>query len=259
MQALDPERDAVVATYREHGHALARGVPMGPLMAEMYGKVEGCSRGRGGSMHLFDAPRASTAATPSSAAACRWPSASPWPTRMRGRGHRLLLRRGGGRRRRVPRVHEPRRAVGLPVLFVCENNLYAMGVPLEVSEARPMARKAAAATHARRGGRRDGRDRRSRRRRGAAVAIRAGNGPVFPRMPRPTASAPIRCSTRALPDPEESRPVEGARPDRRACAAGCGLARPITEGRSRSRRRSPPRSTRPSPSPRPGPGSRSRT
>src|SRR5690606_25782150 len=56
MQALD-KRDAVVATYRDHGHALARGVPMGPLMAEMYGKLEGCSRGRGGSMHFFDASK----------------------------------------------------------------------------------------------------------------------------------------------------------------------------------------------------------
>ena len=53
MQVLD-ERDAVVATYRDHGHALARGVGMGPVMAEMHGKVEGCSRGRGGSMHVFD-------------------------------------------------------------------------------------------------------------------------------------------------------------------------------------------------------------
>ncbi|HMP56211.1 MAG TPA: thiamine pyrophosphate-dependent enzyme, partial [Novosphingobium sp.] len=53
MQALD-ERDAIVSTYRDHGHALARGVGMGPVMAEMLGKVEGCSRGRGGSMHLFD-------------------------------------------------------------------------------------------------------------------------------------------------------------------------------------------------------------
>src|SRR5512143_387269 len=54
MQALTPE-DAVVATYREHGHALARGVPASSIMAEMFGKLEGCSRGRGGSMHLFDA------------------------------------------------------------------------------------------------------------------------------------------------------------------------------------------------------------
>ncbi|MGE5768638.1 MAG: thiamine pyrophosphate-dependent enzyme, partial [Bacteroidota bacterium] len=53
MQALKPE-DAVVATYREHGHALARGISMDAVMAEMYGKQEGCSRGRGGSMHIFD-------------------------------------------------------------------------------------------------------------------------------------------------------------------------------------------------------------
>ena len=55
-----PELDAadnVVSTYREHGHALVRGVPMRAVLAEMFGKVEGCSRGRGGSMHLFDAER----------------------------------------------------------------------------------------------------------------------------------------------------------------------------------------------------------
>ncbi len=54
MQALDPE-DAIVATYREHGHALCRGVSARAIMAEMFGRAEGCSRGRGGSMHLFDA------------------------------------------------------------------------------------------------------------------------------------------------------------------------------------------------------------
>jgi|GEM_PF-6486196 pyruvate dehydrogenase E1 component beta subunit/2-oxoisovalerate dehydrogenase E1 component len=47
--------DRIVATYREHGHALARGIAMGPILAEMYGKANGCSGGRGGSMHLFDA------------------------------------------------------------------------------------------------------------------------------------------------------------------------------------------------------------
>ena len=51
------EEDMIMATYREHGHALARGVPMRLVMAEMYGKQEGCSRGRGGSMHIFDAGR----------------------------------------------------------------------------------------------------------------------------------------------------------------------------------------------------------
>src|SRR3990170_1966855 len=48
------KRDRVVATYREHGHALVRGVAMTAALAEMYGRQEGCSRGRGGSMHLFD-------------------------------------------------------------------------------------------------------------------------------------------------------------------------------------------------------------
>ncbi|MGE5669583.1 MAG: thiamine pyrophosphate-dependent enzyme, partial [Betaproteobacteria bacterium] len=47
--------DAIVATYREHGHALVRGIPATAIMAEMYGRREGCCRGRGGSMHLFDA------------------------------------------------------------------------------------------------------------------------------------------------------------------------------------------------------------
>ena len=49
--------DSIFATYREHAHALVRGVPMRKVMAEMFGKVDGCSRGRGGSMHLFDAER----------------------------------------------------------------------------------------------------------------------------------------------------------------------------------------------------------
>ena len=53
MAALE-EDDPVVSTYREHGHALARGLSMESVMAEMFGKVTGCSRGRGGSMHLFD-------------------------------------------------------------------------------------------------------------------------------------------------------------------------------------------------------------
>ena len=49
--------DSILATYREHGHALARGVAAGAIMAEMFGKREGCSGGRGGSMHLFDVAR----------------------------------------------------------------------------------------------------------------------------------------------------------------------------------------------------------
>jgi pyruvate dehydrogenase E1 component alpha subunit len=135
MEALQPE-DAVVATYREHGHALARGMDPRSVMAEMYGKVEGCSRGRGGSMHLFDAA-----------------------TRFYG-GNAIV---GGGMplavglaladhlegRKRVTAVFFGEGAVAegefhesmnlaalwhLPVLFCCENNLYAMGTALARSE-----------------------------------------------------------------------------------------------------------------------------
>jgi len=55
-QALTAD-DSIVSTYREHGHALVRGIPLDAVMAEMYGKTTGCSRGRGGSMHLFDVSR----------------------------------------------------------------------------------------------------------------------------------------------------------------------------------------------------------
>ena len=56
INALRTE-DYVMSTYREHGQALARGTPPGVVMAELFGRVDGCSRGRGGSMHLFDFER----------------------------------------------------------------------------------------------------------------------------------------------------------------------------------------------------------
>lgn len=144
--ALEP-RDAVVATYREHGQALAHGVPMQPLMAEMLGKVEGCCRGRGGSMHLFSRehrfyggnaivggglPLAAGIAMadqrlrPGAVTACFFGEGAV------GEGV----------------FHETMNLAQLwrlPVLFVCENNLYAMGVPLAQSDAETdIWRKAAA-------------------------------------------------------------------------------------------------------------------
>jgi pyruvate dehydrogenase E1 component alpha subunit len=51
------DSDYLISTYRSHGHALARGTPPGSVMAELFGRVDGCSRGRGGSMHMFDLKR----------------------------------------------------------------------------------------------------------------------------------------------------------------------------------------------------------
>jgi pyruvate dehydrogenase E1 component alpha subunit len=144
MQALTPE-DGIVATYREHGQALARGMPAGALMAEMYGKANGCSRGRGGSMHFFDVSR-----------------------RFYG-GHAIV---GGGlpvavglaladkltARARVTacffgdgavaegEFHESLNLAALwqlPVLFLCENNLYAMGTALARHQSQPDIRRKA--------------------------------------------------------------------------------------------------------------------
>ena len=137
MPAIRAE-DAVVSTYREHGHALARGVPAGAVMAEMFGKANGTSRGRGGSMHLFDVSR-----------------------RFYG-GNAIV---GGGlplavglaladKRQKRPIVtvcffgdgavaegefHESLNLAALwklPVLFLLENNLYAMGTAIERHQSR---------------------------------------------------------------------------------------------------------------------------
>jgi pyruvate dehydrogenase E1 component alpha subunit len=181
MQALTAE-DAVVATYREHGHALARGIPAGALMAEMFGKQEGCSRGRGGSMHVFDAA-----------------------TRFYG-GNAIV---GGGLpiavglaladayfgRRRVTacffgdgavaegEFHESMNLAALwklPVLFLCENNLYAMGTRIERALSSPEL-TARARTYGMAAEAVDGMDvvavEGAARR--AAAAIRDGHGPFF--------------------------------------------------------------------------------
>lgn len=138
MQALGDE-DAIVSTYREHGHALARGVPPARVMAEMFGRATGCSGGRGGSMHLVDISR-----------------------RFYG-GFAIV---GGGlpialglaladHMQRLPRVtavyfgdgafeegtlHESLNLAALwrlPVLFLLENNRYAMGTALERHASNP--------------------------------------------------------------------------------------------------------------------------
>ncbi len=181
MQALEPD-DAIVTTYREHGHALVRGISAASIMAELYGKQEGCSRGRGGSMHIFDAA-----------------------TRFYG-GNAIV---GGGlplavglalaeKMRDEPRVtacffgegaiaegefHESMNLAALwklPVAFFCENNLYAMGTALKRSESETdLCLKAASyeipAWPA------DGMDvlacEEAARR--AVLAVRAGEGPCF--------------------------------------------------------------------------------
>ncbi len=138
MPNLQPQDD-VVTTYREHGHALLRGVAMNAIMAEMYGKQQGCSRGHGGSMHLFD--RATRFWGGNAIVAGGLPLAV---------GLALALESESLQRRDAIAVcffgegavaegafHESLNLAALwrlPVLFVCENNLYAMGTALSRSQ-----------------------------------------------------------------------------------------------------------------------------
>ena len=126
------EGDAVISTYREHGHALARGVPMDAIMAEMFGKVTGCSRGRGGSMHLFDASRRFYGGNAIVAGGMPPALGMALADQMNDRTDVTACIFGEGAMAEGE-FHESANLAalwGLPVLFVCENNRYAMGTAL---------------------------------------------------------------------------------------------------------------------------------
>ncbi|MEW1636838.1 pyruvate dehydrogenase (acetyl-transferring) E1 component subunit alpha [Streptomyces sp. NPDC093801] len=126
------EEDAVVSTYREHGHALARGVPAEAVMAEMFGKATGCSRGRGGSMHLFDAGRRFYGGNAIVAGGLPLAAGLALADRMRGTERVTCCFFGDGAYAEGE-FHETANLAALwqlPLLLVCENNLYAMGTSL---------------------------------------------------------------------------------------------------------------------------------
>ena len=133
--ALGPD-DAVVATYREHGHALLRGVPADAILAEMYGKQEGCCRGRGGSMHLFDAATRFYGGNAIVAGGLPLAVGLALADKMQGRDRVTACFFGEGAVAEGE-FHESLNLAALwqlPVLFCCENNLYAMGTALRLSE-----------------------------------------------------------------------------------------------------------------------------
>lgn len=132
MPALTAD-DAVLSTYREHGHALARGVPAGAIMAEMMGKREGCSRGRGGSMHLFDVSRRFYGGNAIVAGALPLAVGLALADKLEQRRRVTACIFGDGATAEGE-YHESLNLAALwqlPVLFLCENNLYAMGTALE--------------------------------------------------------------------------------------------------------------------------------
>jgi pyruvate dehydrogenase E1 component alpha subunit len=138
IEAVGPE-DRIVAAYREHAHALVRGVPPAAVMAEMFGRVNGCCLGRGGSMHLFDVSRRFYGGNAIVAGGLPLAVGLALADRMRRAPHVTCCFFGDGAVAEGE-FHESLNLAALwklPVLFLCENNFYAMGTALERHQAMP--------------------------------------------------------------------------------------------------------------------------
>lgn len=136
IRALSAD-DAVVATYREHGHALVRGMPVRAIMAEMYGKATGCSRGRGGSMHLFDAGLRLFGGNAIVGGGLPLAVGLALADQLQGKPRVTACFFGDGATAEGVFQESLNLAAlwRLPVLFACENNLYAMGTALHRAQA----------------------------------------------------------------------------------------------------------------------------
>jgi pyruvate dehydrogenase E1 component alpha subunit len=138
IHALRPD-DAIVSTYREHGHALAKGMSARSIMAEMFGKLEGCARGRGGSMHLFDAATRVYGGNAIVAGGLPLAVGLALGDKMQGRDRVTVCYFGDGAAAEGE-FHECLNLAALwklPVLFACENNFYAMGTAIDRYSAQP--------------------------------------------------------------------------------------------------------------------------
>jgi len=181
MQSLRKD-DAIVATYREHGHALARGIPMSAIMAELFGKVTGTSRGRGGSMHIFNKAANFYGGNAIVAGGLPITVGLALGYKMQKQDAVAVCFFGEGAAAEGE-FHESLNLAALwklPVLFVCENNRYAMGTALDRSESQTSI-QAKAASYKLKTSAIDGMDvvNVERASREAIEHIRAGNGPVL--------------------------------------------------------------------------------
>ncbi len=174
--------DYWLASYREHGHALAKGVPPRAVMAELFGRAEGCSRGLGGSMHMFDRRHRFMGGYGIVGAHVPLANGVAWASVQRGEGRICVVFFGEGAASQgaffealcLAQLYK------LPVVFICENNNYAMGTSVDRASAiTDMSLRARGVGMV--GERVMGFDvREVRRRVGAAAAFaRAGRGPVL--------------------------------------------------------------------------------
>jgi pyruvate dehydrogenase E1 component alpha subunit len=125
--------DYVISSYREHGQALARGVPANAVMAELYGKATGCSKGKGGSMHLFDAERRFLGGHGIVGGHIPLAAGIGFAIRYKD-GDQVCICYFGEAAVNIGAFHEALNMASvykLPVIFCCENNRYGMGTAFE--------------------------------------------------------------------------------------------------------------------------------
>jgi len=125
--------DYVISSYREHGQALARGVPATAVMAELFGKATGCSKGKGGSMHLFDAGRRFLGGHGIVGGHIPLAAGIGFAIRYKG-GDQVCMCYFGEAAVNIGAFHEALNMASvykLPVIFCCENNRYGMGTAFE--------------------------------------------------------------------------------------------------------------------------------
>ena len=176
------DTDTVLSTHRGHGHALAKGVPPREVIAELLGKATGCSRGRGGSMHLFK-PEVGMLGTSGIVGPSILMAAGAGYSAMLAGSDRVSVAFFGDGAVNNGAFHEGLNLAtiwDLPVLFVCENNLYATEVPFATVTKQPSV-AARAASYGIAGVELDGNDVLAvHRAAGEAVArARAGGGPTL--------------------------------------------------------------------------------
>ena len=131
IATLKPE-DYVVATYREHGHAYAKGVAARPIMAELYGKKTGLVKGLGGSMHLFDKPTNFLGGYGIVGGHVPIAAGAAFASKYRNDGRVTLCFFGDGAST-IGGFAEGLALAALwkvPCVFICENNQYSMGTPI---------------------------------------------------------------------------------------------------------------------------------
>jgi len=132
MAALQDD-DYVFASYREHGHALVRGIPPGAVMAELYGRRDGCVGGMGGSMHLFDVERYFMGGHGIVGAHLPLAAGAAFAAKYR-ETDQIAICFFGEAAVNIGAFHETLNMAALwdlPVVFLCENNRYGMGTALE--------------------------------------------------------------------------------------------------------------------------------